>query len=232
MTINGFYTVAFFFALALGIKSRVPRNHVLWVLAALLIFLGMMFTYTRIAVVAVVFGLLMLMAKFKRLRLWGLLMLALLPLVIPSSMMKRGEVNSFMDISILIRFVAWYKAAGVIAAHPLTGIGFSTWKALYKDMVPLPMLYAQHTHNVYLNLMVEMGIFGALAYLGIIGASIRNFYRNCVKPRKDLVAYTTMVAVLALLVACLTDIFIQQYTVSLLFWITLALLNRQQLSES
>jgi len=232
MTINGFYTVAFFFALALGIKSSVPRNRGFWITASGLIFLGMMFTYTRIAIVAVVFGLLMLMWKAKRLRIWGLAALGVLPLIIPASMMKRGEVAGLMDISILIRLLAWYNAAKVIASHPLAGIGFSTWKALYKSMVPLPALYAQHTHNLYINLMVEMGIFGTLAYLGIVFGTLVRYWQKVVKPHKDLVSYMVFVAVLSLLVACLTDIFVQQYTVSLLFWITLALLNRQSVNES
>ena len=232
MTINGFYTVAFFFAIALGAKSAVPRHRGFWISAAGLIFLGMMFTYTRIAIVAVVFGLLMLMWKAKRLRIWGLAVLGILPLIIPASMMKRGEVAGLMDISILIRLLAWYNAAKVIAAHPLAGIGFSTWKAMYKDMVPLPALYAQHTHNVYINLMVEMGVFGAFAYMGIVFGTLKRYWLRVVKVNRDLVSYTVFVAVLSLLVACLTDIFVQQYTVSLLFWITLALLNRHSISES
>jgi O-antigen ligase len=227
MTINGFYALAFFFCLALAFKSRVSASKLFWLLAAVLIFLGMLFTYTRMAMLAVVFGMLLLMFKYRNIRLWGIIAIGLIPMLIPSAMVERGNVNTVVDISILIRLIAWYNAGMIIAVHPFTGIGFSTWKDMYHNIAPLPMLYAQHAHNVYLNLLLEIGILGTLAYLTIIYKSLRTFYRKAVKPTKDMFAYCVWVGMLSLLFSCLTDIFIQQYTVSLLFWITLALMVKE-----
>lgn len=227
MTINGFYGLAFFFSLALSFKAEQSTSRLLWVAAAILIFLGMMFTYTRIAMLAVVFGLGLLVFKYRRIRLWGIVAIGLIPLLIPSSMMQRGSVDGMVDISILIRLAAWYHAAFVIAANPITGIGFSTWMETYRDMIPLPMLYAQHAHNVYINLLLEIGIIGTIAYLSIIYKSLRLYYSNKVKPKGDMVAFCVWVGMLSLMFACLTDIFIQQYTVSLLFWISLALMVKE-----
>ncbi len=227
MTINGLYTLAFFFSLALGIKSDSQAHRAAWIGIAVVIFLGMLFTYTRIAMVAVVFGLMLLMFRFKKARKWGLLAVGLIPFIIPSSMMQRGDLGPFMDISILIRLVAWYNAAGVIIQHPLTGIGFSTWSELYNGMIPVQMLYAQHAHNVIINLLLEMGIFGTLAYLVVIFKTLGAYRRKVIRKGGDFAQYAVFVAVLSLLVACLTDIFIQQYPISILFWITLALMYNQ-----
>ncbi|PKN72887.1 MAG: hypothetical protein CVU50_05005 [Candidatus Cloacimonetes bacterium HGW-Cloacimonetes-3] len=231
MTINGFYALAFFFCLALAFKSLTSTSRLIWLLTAVIIFFGMLFTYTRMAMLAVVFGLLMLMFKYRNIRLWGIIGIGLIPMLIPSAMMNRGSVGSVIDISILIRLIAWYNAGIVIVSHPFTGIGFSTWRDMYYNMIPLPMLYAQHAHNVYLNLLLEIGIFGALAYFVIIYKSLRTYYRKAVKPNKDMVAYCVWVGMLSLLFSCLTDIFIQQYTVSLLFWITLALMVKESSAE-
>jgi O-antigen ligase len=191
----------------------------------------MLFTYTRMAMLAIVFGLGLLVFKYRRLRIWGFIAIALIPLVIPSSMMQRGEMVSMLDISILIRLIAWYKAIFVIADNPLTGIGFSTWKDIYHNMVPLPNLYAQHAHNVYINLFLEIGIIGTLAYIVIIFKSMLLYHLKAVKPKNDMVAFCVLTGMLSLLFACLTDIFIQQYAISLLFWITLALMVKESASH-
>lgn len=224
MTINGLYTLSFFFALALGIKSHIPKHRYAWILGAVIIFLGMLFTYTRIAMVAVAFGLVMLMLRFKSARKWGIFAIALIPFIIPSSMTQRGSLGMMMDLSILIRFFAWYNAAGIIAQHPLTGIGFSTWSQLYQGMIPLPFLYAQHAHNVVINLLLEIGVIGTLAYLYVIFRVMLKYKRKVLYHGGSFDQYATFVAVAALLVSCLTDIFIQQYTISILFWVTLALM--------
>jgi O-antigen ligase len=227
MTINGFYALAFFFCLALFFKTPFLVKRIFWLFAACIIFLGMLFTYTRMAMLAIVFGMLLMMYKNKRIRLWGIFAIALIPLIIPSAMLDRGETNSLIDISIFIRLIAWYNATSVILENPVFGIGFSTWKEIYHDMVPLPVLYAQHAHNVYINLLLEIGFFGTLAYLNIIFKSLRRYYIEAVKPGGDMVSYSIWVGMLSLLFSCLTDIFIQQYTVSLLFWITLALMVKE-----
>ncbi len=227
MTINGFYGLAFFFSIALAFKAQASRSKVFWIATAIIIFLGMLFTYTRMAMLAVVFGLGLLILKYRKIRTWGLIAIALIPLLIPSAMLNRGEAVSMIDMSMLIRFIAWYNAFGIIRNNLFTGIGFSTWKEIYQNMIPLPELYAQHAHNVYINLLVGFGLFGTVAYLAIIFRSLRSYYQRAVRPSGDIVAYCLWTGMLSLMFACLTDIFIQQYQISLLFWITLALMVRE-----
>jgi O-antigen ligase len=224
MTINGFYTIAFFFAIGLSIQTVITEYRLLWATAAVIIFFGMLYTYTRIAMVAVLFGLFMLMLRAKKMRLYGLIAMGLMPLVIPSSMAQRIAVGLSYDLSILIRLIAWYNAMILIIQHPFTGIGFSTWQEIYHGIMPIKRLYAQHAHNLYINLALEMGLIGLIAYLSIIGKTLVSFYKKMVKPQNDIVQYTVLISVLAILVSCITDIFIQQYQISILFWVTLALM--------
>ncbi len=224
MTINGFYTIAFFFAIGLTIQTVVTEYRLLWIAAAVIIFFGMVYTYTRIAMVAVLFGLFMLMLRAKKMRLYGLIAMGLMPLIIPSSMAQRIAVGLSYDVSILIRLIAWYHAIGLIIKHPFTGIGFSTWQDIYHNIMPINRLYAQHAHNLYINLALEMGLIGTIAYLTIIGKTLVSYYRKIVKPQNDLVQYTVLISVLAILVSCITDIFIEQYQISVMFWVTLALM--------
>lgn len=224
MTINGFYTAAFFFAVTLALHHKQNLWKALYALAALLIFFGMLYTYTRMVILAVAFGMFLFMLKIRAMRYLGLVFVLMLPLVIPSSMSSRIQTGFSLDISLVIRGLAWYLSAQQILRHPLFGLGFSVWSTWYPTVIPLRILYAQHSHNLFLNLMVDMGIIGTGAYLYIIWKLLRAFWRGCVTKAKDIIPYGLWVAMMSLLFACITDIFIQQFSVSILFWITLGLM--------
>jgi len=224
MTINGFYTVGFFFALTLALRNTQQLTRFLYIAASICIMFGMFYTYTRMAILAVAVGVFLYMLKEKRIRLLGIILLGLIPLITPSSMVSRIELGFQSDVSLIIRAIAWYIAVGQIIKHPITGIGFSVWADWYHTVVPVKMLDAQHCHNVYLNMLVEIGIFGTLAYFSIVINIIRQFWKARIRGNGDLLPYGMWVAMMALLFSCLTDIFIQQYSVSLLFWINLGIM--------
>jgi len=235
MTINGFYTAAFFFAVTLALYHTSRISKAFNALAALIIFFGMLYTYTRIVILAVAFGMFLFMLRLKVMRYFGLGFLLLLPLVIPSSMTSRIQMGFNIDISLVIRALAWYLSVAQIIKHPIFGMGFSVWSTWYPHVIPLKMLYAQHSHNVYLNLMVEMGIIGTAAYFYLIWKVLRNFWKRCIAQTQDILTYGMWVSMLALLFACITDIFIEQFSVSILFWISLGLMlslsNRKENDE-
>lgn len=232
MTINGFYTMCFFFGLGLAMKTTDKREKGLWYLAVLLIFMGMMYTYTRIALVAVVFGVGLMMWRIKRFRWVGIFMLLLVPLAIPASMMTRVQSSFALDYSIFVRLLAWYHSSLQIIAHPLFGIGIETWKQWYVAIAPFDFLYAQHPHNVYIKILLEIGIFGFLAYFSIIWIILRDYYKTCIRGRLDSFDFMILLGMVALLFACITDIFIQQYSISLVFWIALAFIHQRTKEES
>jgi len=227
MTINGFYTMCFFFGLGLAMKSPDRREKFLWYLAVLLIFMGMMYTYTRIALVAVVFGIGLMMWRIKRFRWVGILALLMVPLAIPASMMTRIQSSFELDYSFFVRLLAWYHSSLQIAAHPLFGIGIETWKQWYIAIAPFDFLYAKHPHNVYLKILLEIGIFGFLAYFLLIWSILKNYYQTCIRGRHDSFDYMILLGMITVLFACLTDIFIQQYEISVVYWLALAFIYKR-----
>ncbi|NLO11857.1 MAG: O-antigen ligase family protein [Candidatus Cloacimonetes bacterium] len=224
MTINGFYTVAFFFAITLALYHKSRLKKLVNAICALLILLGMLYTYTRMAILAVAFGIFLLMLRLKVMRYLGLALMLLMPLLIPSSMSSRIQLGFTYDVSLVIRALAWYLAITQIIRFPLTGMGFSVWSTWYAKVIPLPMLYAQHTHNLFLNLMIDMGIIGTGAFLYLIFIPMHRYYRRFIKGSQDILSFGFWVSMMALLFACITDIFIQQYSISILFWVSLGLM--------
>jgi O-antigen ligase len=227
MNINGFYLMAFFLAIGLILLNKHVISRYLIVFLTIIIFLGMLYTYTRITLLAVGFGLFLLSLKIRKLKKLAFLFILLTPLLIPSSMITRIQMGFTSDVSLLIRVIAWYHALIQISRNFLFGIGFNTWKHIYSSWVPYRLLFASHPHNVYLRVMVETGIFGFLAYFGLIVAVLSKYYRFCVKPMKSKFDFAVFVAICSVLFACITDVFIQQFSVSLPFWITLALMYKK-----
>lgn len=222
MTINGFYTIAFFFAIALAMDTKDQLLKLLWFLASLMIFLGILYTYTRIALLAVVFGVAIIVWRIKRFRLLGMLLLMLIPLIIPASMLLRLQVGLNKDGSMFIRFLAWWFAIQQIIQRPFFGSGISVWKDWYWSAVPLKTLYAEHPHNIVLKIFTEIGLIGVIPYFYLIISIIRGYYLRCVKTSDSYFDFLILLAVLALLFSCITDVFIQQYSISIVFWSCLA----------
>jgi O-antigen ligase len=227
MTINGFYTLAFFFALTLVLTAKEQYQKAMYAVAAFLILFGMLYTYTRMAILAVAFGMFLLMIRVRAMRYLGIVLLALTPLIIPSSMISRIELGFNSDISLIIRAIAWYYSALQIWQNPFTGIGFGVWADWYYSVIPMRILYAQHAHNLYLNVLVEIGIIGGLAYFWIIYKSLRQYWKHSITGNPDILHYGVWVSLMALLFACITDIFIQQHSISILFWLSLGLVLAQ-----
>jgi len=233
MTINGFYIISFFLSLFLYFSEShyKKESDFVWLLTAGIIFLGMVYTYTRISLLAIPFGLFLLMCRIKQARKFGLIALLLIPVIIPTSMVSRVQVGFTSDVSIYIRLYAWYNAFFVIKKHFFFGIGFNTWAHWYRYVVPVNVLYAEHPHNTFIRCLVEMGFFGFMAYFSLIFVILRKFWIWLKDHENGKALYVLLIAPIAVLFAGLTDVFIIQFPISLMFWTILALLYKLSTSE-
>ncbi len=66
------------------------------------------------------------------------------------------------------RFAIWSNTLALIAAHPWTGVGWGNFNAAwtFTPFPDRPVAFFDHSHNLVLQLMVELGIPAALALLG------------------------------------------------------------------
>lgn len=85
------------------------------------------------------------------------------------------------------RFELWSRAWELIQLHPITGVGMGTYEQVVADTHPFDLVYVglefqqtgrgAHAHNLFLQIAVDLGIPGLLAWLTIITMVLRAAWR-------------------------------------------------------
>ncbi len=78
------------------------------------------------------------------------------------------------------RFELFRDSVKVIRDYPIFGTGGGGWAAIYHTYKEQPY-YSREIHNHYLQVWVEAGIFGFLAFVGIWVSFAAAFIRNCLR---------------------------------------------------
>jgi len=125
-----------------------------------------------------------------------------------------------------IRLLVWQGTLRLIADYPLLGTGPETFAYSFLPYRPAALnqttewdfLYNK-AHNEYLNIAVNCGLPGLLAFLGIVGQAFGQAFRN----RQDITTVGLSCGLLGMLVANFFGFSV--VTTSLLFWIYLAAIS-------
>ena len=80
------------------------------------------------------------------------------------------------------RFDYFRDALKIIRDYPILGTGGGGWAALYQGYQE-QAYFSKEVHNHYLQVWIEAGIFGFLAFLGIWISFAVIFIRNCIKAK-------------------------------------------------
>ncbi len=77
------------------------------------------------------------------------------------------------------RVLLWKSSIHMFEEYPITGVGLGNFTKLYQEKYILPEAVERnlgHAHNNILHVLVETGIFGALAYIGMFGYFLYESY--------------------------------------------------------
>ena len=166
-----------------------------WIAAAALLLAlpALYLSYSRASIVALVLGAILWLALLRprtAVLIAATVAVASLALA-PAALEERFDPDRGQND--LSERVALWKAAGEIyAEHPLLGVGpnnfpdaytelptgpgFSPYHRLQLEDEPVP---PPHAHNLYLNVLAEEGVVGAIALILLLIASISVVYRGC-----------------------------------------------------
>ncbi|NLY44167.1 MAG: hypothetical protein GX066_09435 [Clostridiaceae bacterium] len=178
-------------------------------------------------------GLLLAIAVFAVLRDKRLIMLAIggllmLPFILPRSIINRfSSIGNLQDTSSAYRLSIWIGSLKVIREYWPSGIGLGSdaFIKIYPRYALSGAAFALHAHNIYLQILVETGITGFLAFLFLLLMFYKSIFSSYWRT-EDKFLSTLMIALCAgvtgYLFQGLVDNIWYNYRVMLIFWIILS----------
>jgi O-antigen ligase len=139
-----------------------------------LVVMAMLLTNTRMAMIMTSIGL---VTNFRRMKqtLGLALPVVLLILVLgPSILFSRFQEleRAAFDVSSASRLLAWYEGLQMVLAHPWLGIGFDNFAQAFIQSTPLVLLRLIHSHNMALQLAIDLGLPAMALYLWTVAVSV------------------------------------------------------------
>lgn len=132
-------------------------------------------TWSRGAWLGLIFGVLLFLLMWNRRSIWiifaGIASLPLMMTVLPSSIVSRfTSIGNMADSSTSYRVHIWRATVNMIYDNAFSGIGVGegAWNKLYPLYAFQGVETAPHSHNLYLQIWLEIGIVGLLAFLVFI----------------------------------------------------------------
>lgn len=154
---------------AFTLRERAVKRRTVFAVILLSLLLCLALTYSRgawVSLAAIVLGLTLFYDKR-----FGLLFL-LVPVVLAfyhGQVVERFlSLFSGEDTSVDLRFALWESTMAMMEEHPLLGVGWGAYFLAYPDynfFIQEEGVLIFHAHNMYLNMLAEVGIPGGMAFL-------------------------------------------------------------------
>ncbi len=157
--------VSMIFGFGEGLR-RIPAVFCTAILGACLIL-----TWSRGAWLALLLAALVFLFVWNKRSLWiifaGIAALPILPSILPESIISRfASIGNMADSSTSYRVYIWRATVEMIEDNLVSGIGIGegSWDAVYPMYSYMGIEAAPHSHNLYLQILLEIGIFGLIVF--------------------------------------------------------------------
>ena len=224
-----FYLAMIFpFALDLMLRCRKRKERFLTQLSCVAMILCIVFTFSRGAWIAVIIStatyLFIRTRKTLKIFIACLFAIPILPLVLPSSIINRFlSIGDMADSSTFYRVYTWRGSFRAISDHLFGGIGYgnAAFKAVYPSYAYAGIESAEHTHSLYLQILLGMGIVGLIVFglmLFMFVQKSLGYIRSPESHRSACYVAAGLSSVVAALTMGLFDHIWYNYRVFFLFW--------------
>ncbi len=188
------------------------------------------FTWSRGAWVGVVLAVaVFFLMKDKRWIAIGVLALAVMPFILPESIMTRLlSIGNTGDSSTSYRVSVWIGSIRLIRDFWATGIGLGSdaFLEIYPGYALGGATFALHSHNFYLQWIVDMGIAGLIVYFMILLTALKSI--STVKRDTPLIRnalFAMAGALVGYLFQGMAENLWYNYRMILIFWIYMAFIH-------
>ena len=189
----------------------------------------LIYTFSRGAWLGFLFAAVIFLLMWNK-RMMGVLMAGVLALpmlipYLPASIVSRfTSIGDLTDTSTNYRVYIWRGSTKMAADYALTGIGVgeAAFDRIYPYYSFAGIEKAPHAHNLFLQLFIEVGIFGFIVFLTLLICLFQNGF-SLAKHGADkeirLIGCGALCGVLAALVQGMTDYVWYNYRVFFVFWL-------------
>lgn len=221
-------------ALALFWANRRYGQKLAYVLACLVLAACMIFTWSRGAWLGVMIAVvLFVLIMDKRFFLLGVVGLLFIPVLLGSDnpiATRLLSIGNTSDTSTAYRLSIWMASLNMIQDFWVGGIGLGSnaFYMIYPKYAFAGANFALHSHNLFLQLWVEMGIVGIVSFLALVVATVKQGCQSIVTRGRKNMMNACMIALVTGLLGYLfqgmTDNVWYNYKMVLVFWTVLGLI--------
>lgn len=224
------------FPLVLGqiVAAKKKRNKFWYGICALAIMVCAVMTWSRGAWLGIIIATLVFLTVYNFRNIWlvfaGLATLPIWVAFLPDNIVNRFlSILSMSDSSTVYRFNTWRGVVNMIGDHWLTGIGVgeSAFKNTYALYAVSGTETVMHSHSLYLQILLELGIFGFIIFALVMFMYVQKCFTNVMIKNKEsksrIMISAGFAGIMGTLVMGLTDYVWYNYRVFLIFWAVMAL---------
>lgn len=228
-----YLAIVFPFALYVFTVVSGARAKILAAVSCISIVACTVFTWSRAAwlaiIVCFVVYLLIITRKSLKYILGVILLTPLFSMFMPDNVINRfTSIGDVADSSTLYRIYTWSGCVNLIKEYFWGGIGYG--QAAFEKVYPLYAFAgietAVHSHNLYLQLLISMGIGGAIAFVIVMLFFTQNclsYVRSPLDRDTSLITSASLTSVLSMLVIGLFDFVWYNNLVFFMFWAAMAI---------
>lgn len=217
-------------AFAMLLKSKESGTKIIYTLVNIAMFVCLLYTWSRGAWVGVILSLVFfVLLRDRRWLILCIIGLLLMPSVLPASILNRlTSIGNMQDSSTAYRVSVWIASLRIARDYWMSGIGIGSdaFSQIYPSYALNGAGFALHSHNFYIQWVVEMGIFGLITFAAIILTSYKQI--SLVKKRNSLIGIVTLAmagSFLGFLFQGMAENLWYNFRMVLMFWIYLGMLQ-------
>lgn len=217
-------------AFAMLLKAKESGSKIIYTLINIAMFACLLYTWSRGAWVGVLLSLVFfVLLKDRRWLILCIVGLLLMPSVLPASILNRiTSIGNLNDSSTAYRVSVWVASLRIAKDYWMSGIGIgsSAFEKIYPAYALNGAGFALHSHNFYIQWVVETGIFGLITFFAIILTAYKQI--TLVKNRRTLIGLVTLAmagSLLGFLFQGMAENLWYSFRMVLMFWIYLGILQ-------
>lgn len=223
-------------ALAFTIRSEKTSHRIFYFCILAVMSACMILTWSRGAWLGIMLAIMIfLVLTDRRWLLCALIIVVVIPfipVILNSNSAIIGRftsIGNMADTSTAYRVSIWRSTIEIIKDHWISGIGpgSDAFSMVYQGYAASGAEFALHSHNLYLQLITELGIGGIIVFAALIISflkiSAQNIFVNNKNTLKSSISIACVSGIAGLLLQGLTDYIWYNYKLLLIFWIILAI---------